>query len=107
MGDVIVFRAKEPCQAAYLRSALRRDAFFEYVMAGAKGTKMPRGEKKQMMQYPVARRCDQDTLDALTAMVGQIGANSRENETLSSLRDALLPKLMPGEIDVSDVELPT
>jgi hypothetical protein len=26
---------------------------------------------------------------------------------LSSLRDALLPKLMSGEIDVSQVELPT
>lgn len=105
-GGVIVFRAKEPCQAAYLRSVLRCDAFFEYVVAGAKGTKMPRGDKKQMVQYPVARGCDQGALDAPTAMVEQIGANSRENETLSSLRDALLPKLMPGEIDVSDVELP-
>ena len=106
-GDVIVFRAKEPHQAAYLYSVLRSDAFFEHVMAGAKGTKMPRGDKKQMMQYPVARACDQDTLDALTAMIGQMGANSRENETLSYLRDALLPKLMSGEIDVSQIELPT
>lgn len=106
-GDVIVFRAKEPRHAAYLYSMLRSDSFFEHVMAGAKGTKMPRGDKKQMMQYPVARGCDKGTLDALTAMVGQIGANSRENETLSNLRDALLPKLMSGKVDVSEVELPT
>ncbi len=106
-GDVIVFRAKDPRYAAYLYSVLRSDSFFEHVMAGAKGTKMPRGDKKQMMQYPAAPECDQDTLDSLAAMVGQIGANNRENETLSNLRDALLPKLMSGEVDVSHVELAT
>ena len=31
----------------------------------------------------------------------------KENRQLASLRDALLPKLMTGEIDVSQVELPT
>ena len=104
-GDVIVFRAKDPRYAAFLYSVLRSDSFFEHVMAGAKGTKMPRGDKKQMMHYPVARKCDDDTIGALTAMVGQIGANSRESATLSSLRDSLLPKLMSGEIDVSQVEI--
>lgn len=105
-GDVIVFRAKEPHYAAFLYSVLRSDSFFEHVMAGAKGTKMPRGDKKQMMQYLAASECGQGTLDVLTAMVGQIGANNREIVTLSRLRDALLPKLMSGEIDVSQVELP-
>ena len=37
----------------------------------------------------------------------QIRQNERENENLSALRDALLPKLMSGEIDVSEVELTT
>ncbi len=31
--------------------------------------------------------------------------NRLENERLSSLRDALLPKLMSGELDVSDIKL--
>ena len=31
--------------------------------------------------------------------------NMRENERLSTLRDTLLPKLMSGEIDVSDIDL--
>lgn len=34
-------------------------------------------------------------------------ANSLENRKLAELRDALLPKLMSGEIDVSQVELST
>lgn len=35
----------------------------------------------------------------------KIWANRSENEKLSSLRDTLLPKLMSGEIDVSDIDL--
>jgi type I restriction enzyme S subunit len=37
----------------------------------------------------------------------QIRLNEQENKRLSSLLDALLPKLMSGEIDVSRIELPT
>lgn len=35
----------------------------------------------------------------------KIWANQNENEKLSSLRDTLLPKLMSGELDVSDIEI--
>lgn len=38
-------------------------------------------------------------------MMEMIFRNQNENEKLSHLRDALLPKLMSGEIDVEDVEL--
>lgn len=31
--------------------------------------------------------------------------NRLENEKLSALRDALLPKLMSGELDVSNIQL--
>lgn len=44
--------------------------------------------------------------DALTSpMIMQIVSNSFENKRLSSMRDALLPKLMSGEIDVSSIQL--
>ncbi|MBO2527966.1 MAG: restriction endonuclease subunit S, partial [Clostridiales bacterium] len=32
-------------------------------------------------------------------------ANQQENQRLSAMRDALLPKLMSGEIDVSDIQI--
>lgn len=104
-GDVIVFRAKEPELAPYLNSVLRSDGYFEHVMAGAKGTKMPRGDKKQMMQYPVANGCGEEDLEILASVLDQISANNRENVRLSELRDVLLPKLMSGEIDVSQVDI--
>jgi type I restriction enzyme S subunit len=37
--------------------------------------------------------------------VNQIATNGLESERLATLRDTLLPKLMSGEIDVSDVEI--
>ena len=34
-----------------------------------------------------------------------IKSNQRENSRLAALRDTLLPKLMSGELDVSDIQL--
>ena len=47
-----------------------------------------------------------DAFDAITTpMVEQIVSNSIENKRLAIMRDALLPKLMSGEIDVSAIQL--
>ena len=40
-----------------------------------------------------------------TPMINQIVNNCLENKCLAKLRDALLPKLMSGEIDVSNIEI--
>lgn len=40
-----------------------------------------------------------------SALMTQWEANKQENVKLASLRDALLPKLMSGELDVSDIDL--
>ena len=44
-------------------------------------------------------------LSIASPMFGQILSNSIENQRLAALRDALLPRLMSGEIDVSDIEI--
>lgn len=104
-GDVLVFRAVNPKEAPYLNACLRQDRFFDYVMRGAKGTKMPRGDKKQIMGFPIARSCNARNLAVLGSIVKQMIRNDIESRRLTELRDALLPKLMSGEIDVSKVGL--
>ena len=51
----------------------------------------------------------QHELDAFNELIrplfDQIRQNQDQNKALTSLRDALLPKLMSGEIDVSDIQL--
>lgn len=104
-SDVLVFRAKQPEQSGYLYSCMRSDAFFDYVMKGAKGTKMPRGDKKQMLTYKVASNPSEATVDFIDSALSQASSSSKENHRLAALRDNLLPKLMSGEIDVSKVDL--
>lgn len=41
----------------------------------------------------------------ITPMFDQIRQNTDQNKALAQLRDALLPKLMSGEIDASDVQI--
>lgn len=104
-GDVIVFRANDVRYAPYVFFSLFCDEFFKYVMLGAKGTKMPRGDKKQMMTFPICTNCNSTDLQLLHELASMIGTNHAESRQLARLRDVLLPELMSGEIDVSKVDL--
>ena len=50
-SDVLVFRAKEGHSPSFLYAVLLQDSFFNYVMQGTKGSKMPRGDKDQILRY--------------------------------------------------------
>jgi len=72
------------------------------------------GTTQQQLTVPDFRKTeiaipDKNTMDAFTETVTplfeQIWANEDENTKLAEVRDALLPKLMSGEIDVSAVQL--
>ena len=53
----------------------------------------------------IAEDAAAEFLSVAAPMFGQILGNSIENQRLAELRDALLPRLMAGEIDVSDIDL--
>lgn len=72
------------------------------------------GTTQQQLTVPDFRKTeiiipDKNTMDSFTETVTplfeQIWANEDENTKLAEVRDALLPKLMSGEIDVSDIQL--
>ena len=54
-ADVLCFRALDKKYAYLLKSIMFQDGFFDYVMSGAKGTEMPRGDKTHIMLYPIPR----------------------------------------------------
>ncbi|WP_101908556.1 restriction endonuclease subunit S [Marasmitruncus massiliensis] len=106
-NDVLVFRAKHAAFIGVLYSVLYSDTFFEHATATSKGTKMPRGDKTAIMSYPIALPEIPDSsiyIQQLNIMVlefqKKITGLRKENQTLAALRDALLPKLMSGEIEV-------
>jgi len=53
-ADVICLRATDEVESLFLYYLLSQNAFFDYVMLGAKGTKMPRGDRKQILQWPLS-----------------------------------------------------
>lgn len=106
--DVLCFMPNQPQYSAYLFSTLYADKFFAFMVAGAKGTKMPRGDKQQIMTYPIVMPSEVALAEFNTIalpLIKQIYSNRAENKRLSLLRDTLLPKLMSDELDVSDIDL--
>ena len=106
--DVLCFTPLQSQYAAYLFSTLYTDKFFAFMVAGSKGTKMPRGDKQQIMTYPIILPLEEE-LDRFNAIafpiLEQFNSNKAENKRLSALRDALLPRLISGEIDISAIDL--
>lgn len=105
--DVLCFTPVQSQYAAYLFSTLYTDKFFAFMVAGSKGTKMPRGDKQHIMTYPIVLPTENE-LEEFNAIafpvIEQINSNKVENKRLSALRDALLPKLLSSEIDISTID---
>jgi type I restriction enzyme S subunit len=105
--DIVVIAPKLPMWFGFVLTHVSSDAFVEYANAGSTGTKMPRTSWAEMARYPTVLPCD-DVVAAcnlhITSTCDQIIDNIHESKTLAQLRDTLLPKLMSGELRVSDIE---
>ena len=53
-SDVFVLQANNNIESDYLHYVVANDKFINFVMSGAKGVKMPRGDKNQMKKYPLS-----------------------------------------------------
>ena len=91
-ADVLVFRNRENVNAKFLYYSLSADSFFDYSMATAKGTKMPRGDKNSLMEYgvklpPLAEQCR--IAEILGSLDDKIELNNRINRNLEEQAQAL------------------
>ncbi len=94
--DVLCFKTKYKDYSEYLYQVLYSDIFFDYMVLGSKGTKMPRGDKQQIMNYPITIPNELYLRKFKTfakPILSQIDLNRKENKRLSEIRDTLLPKL--------------
>jgi type I restriction enzyme S subunit len=102
-ADVLCFRPIDQYYSAFIYYTLYDDKFFDYMVAGSKGTKMPRGDKRHIMNYPIIIPTSDDFIrfsDLIAPLSSLKGSMLIESRTLAAIRDALLPKLMSGEIEV-------
>jgi type I restriction enzyme S subunit len=100
-NDVLCFRSTNNTPSV-LYHLLRSDSFFDYVMTGAKGSKMPRGDKSQIMKWevPLFKPNYLYNLEKqLSVIDNSVSLNDLENKRLTVLRDTLLPSLLNGHIN--------
>ena len=91
-SDVLVFRAKNGHYPSFLYAILMQDAFFDYAMLGAKGSKMPRGDKNQIMRYelPTFTSAEEENIgNIMIDIISKINVNRQINDNLEAMAKQL------------------
>ena len=112
----VVQRFNSPCWASD-NTLVITSAFYEYTFqilqridyrAMNRGSTQPLITQGDMNKVPILIP-DNETLLKFETLVGQLmkqyQVNLLENDKLAELREALLPRLMSGELDVSDLDI--
>ncbi|HFI0328548.1 TPA: restriction endonuclease subunit S [Streptococcus suis] len=91
-SDVLIIRPGEQINNKFLYYIISQDSFFTHMMSGSKGTKMPRGDKSQIMNFkiPDIDFDAQDRIGNLLANLDQkIALNNQINEELEAMAKTL------------------
>ena len=91
-ADVLCFRANSNVDNSYFYYLLSQQEFFDYIMSGAKGCKMPRGDKRQIMQWKVELPPldeQRHIASVLSSLDSKIELNHRINRNLEQQAQAL------------------
>ena len=87
---------------------LKSRLFKAFITSRTEGSVIPHLYQKDFteFEFQLPSPADMKTFDDTTAaMFSMVFSNLNENERLIHLRDSLLPKLMSGELDISDIDL--
>ena len=99
-NDVLCLRSKEPVFQFFALNILFNDQFFDYVMQGAKGTKMPRGDKDWILDYKILLP-NVSVLDLYSEEIQLVNKvkklKTKQNQKLTQLQSLLLSRLAVGE----------
>ncbi|HIF9290296.1 TPA: restriction endonuclease subunit S [Photobacterium damselae] len=101
INSVVVAKAYER-NFLFLNLRRRREEIF---LIGSSGSTMPIINKSTFEKLAVLTPSEaliQSFDKAVSALLSKIHQNALENQTLSSLRDTLLPKLLSGEIELAE-----
>ena len=94
-ADVFVLRSKT-CEPKFLYNVIASDKFINYVMSGAKGVKMPRGDKNQMesFSFSIPAVAEQRKISRLFQLLDEkIATQNKIIEDLKKLKSAISERL--------------
>ena len=109
-SGIFVIRNIKPdiISTQFIYYLLKSKLFSAFIASRTEGSVIPHLYQKDFMEFafPLPNADEMSQFDALTSpLFATVIKNLRENEFLTATRDALLPKLMNGEIDVSAVKI--
>lgn len=87
--DVLVLKVNDDVCKEYLYYNLLDDSFFDYVMVGSKGVKMPRGDKNQILKYEL----NIPTMEEQISIVKQIKPFDDKIKVNNKITESLLNTL--------------
>ncbi len=93
-ADVFVLRTTG-CQSDFLYNIIASDKFINYAMSGAKGVKMPRGDKRQMeeFEFSIPAIEEQNRISRLLSLLDErIATQNKIIEDLKLLKSAIIEK---------------
>lgn len=99
-ADVLNFKAKNNIANDFLYYVLSDDEFFKYCMTTSKGTKMPRGDKVAIMQYPInlpPLATQQKIAKILSSLDDKIELNNKINDNLEQQAQAIYDELFNND----------
>lgn len=106
--SVFTMRPSEVVSSEFLYLLLLSYDMQDYAVSLASGSVQKGIRMADLKRYKLYLPSKED-MDRLTAtwkpLVAQIKKHEKENDELAVLRDSLLPKLMSGELDVSDIDI--
>lgn len=97
-NDIIVLRALAGFDASFVSCIIKSDAFIAYSMIGAKGVKMPRGDKDMMLHYDVYVPNIEEQKEIAACLLfidSYISSIYEKVEQLKAHKKSLLQKLFP------------
>lgn len=91
-SDVLVFETKKGYYSKFIYYNLFKDDFFDFVMKGSKGTKMPRGDKNQILNFLIPDfelSTQQKIAKVLSDLDAKIELNNKINAELEAMAKTL------------------
>ena len=92
----------------FIYCTLKQPEVYDEIVNRGQGSAQPNISASDIMRIPCvipSQEAINNFNDAAQPLFDLIISNQQENQQLSTLRDTLLPKLMSGELDVSDIDL--
>lgn len=106
--DILVIRSRSKEAKTFILMHLSSVEVIEYATGFSNGTKMPRTNWKDLSNFkivsPPPELLSKYEIIA-TEKLSQLKCNTTESSVLASLRASLLPKLISGEIELSDKDI--